>query len=408
MITFFVGTPGSGKSYEAVKKIVDNLRLGRVVCTNIEGMDNQKCQEYLKNLLDLDDYSFRQRFRFLSAADVMRFWQTEKIINLTHRFDSEKDAFEDVLSESEELICPAGALIVIDEVHKHFNSRDWQKDSNKQLGDWASTHRHHGYDLVLITQNIDKVDKQVRTLTEWCYFFRKVNFLGSLVSKKYMCYAYSGDEHDGKPLSTSTRNYQPEYFPCYKSYSTADAKEVGFMSHVNILKHPIFYAIPVLLVFTLFMFFKKSSFASGDFLGNKKMAERNKAAVAAVAPSAPAPAPASAVLPPRSSAARVPIPVFPEVKISLPAGYDRYNVSGYIDVGGITYLHLNGVSVRLPNKAVVEYNREMGFVVAAVSVFGPPVSKSAPASSGIPAVSSPEVIVSKASEPSHPISTFPW
>jgi hypothetical protein len=123
----------------------------------------------------------------------------------------------------------------------------------------------------------------------------------------------------------------------------------------------------------------------------------------------PAPAPSGAVLPPRSSAARVPIPVIPVNNASgvLPDGYARYNVSGYIDLGGIIYLQLNGVSVRLPNKAVLEYNREMGFAVAAVSLFGPPSSKSAPASSGIPVDSSPEVVVKRITDPSHPMSTLP-
>ena len=36
MIVGFVGTPGSGKSYDAVKKILFNLKKGRHVYTNID------------------------------------------------------------------------------------------------------------------------------------------------------------------------------------------------------------------------------------------------------------------------------------------------------------------------------------------------------------------------------------
>ncbi len=41
------------------------------------------------------------------------------------------------------------------------------------------------------------------------------------------------------------------------------------MQHVNILKHPVFFAIPIVLIFTLYMFFGKSSFATGDLFGAK-------------------------------------------------------------------------------------------------------------------------------------------
>ena len=74
MIVFFVGTPGSGKSYEAVKKIVDNLKIGRTVCTNIDGMDLHESQQYLKSFLDMDDYLFHQRFRFLDRDQIKQFW----------------------------------------------------------------------------------------------------------------------------------------------------------------------------------------------------------------------------------------------------------------------------------------------------------------------------------------------
>jgi len=277
MIVFFVGTPGSGKTYEAVKKIIDNLRLGRTVCTNIDGMDQPKQQEYIKALLDMDDYTFSQRFRFLTPVEVVTFWKTKQV---TKKRYLPNDETEDVITS--ELICPKGSLIVLDECHKFFNCRSWndkeKSQTNLQMADWASTHRHEGYDLVMITQDIEKVEKQVRSLTEWCYFFRKVNFLGGAVQKKYLCYAYSGDDHRGKPLSKSARTYQQKYFPCYQSYSSADAKEVGFMTHVNVLKHPVFFAIPLVLAFCIWMA-SKSSLASGDLFGTDK---RMKASAAKI------------------------------------------------------------------------------------------------------------------------------
>lgn len=404
MITFFVGTPGSGKSYEAVKKVVDNLRLGRVVCTNIEGMDNKINQEYLKNLLGFDDFQFHTKFRFLSQADTMRFWKKEKIIELTRRYDDVSDTFQEIPLEFEEHICPLGSLIILDEVHKHFNSRDWQSSANRELADWASTHRHDGYDVILITQKIDKVDKQTRSLAEFSYFFRKVNFFGGLVSSKYMKYGYTGDEDDGKPVTTSTHSYDTKYFPCYQSYNAANTKEVGFMTHVNILKHPIFLVIPVLIAFTMFMFFKKSSFASGDILGTKKIQEKHNQKVSA------APAPGQPIMKNISaSRAHLVIPA----SVSLPAipadAFARFPVSGSLQIDGKTFIMLNGFNVKLPSPSVRAYYPELKIAVASTEVFGPPVSPSghAPLSDPAPAFAPAPVKLSAAAVPVHPLSSIP-
>lgn len=244
MIIGFVGTPGSGKSYEAVKKLLDNLRLGRVIYTNIEGLDEDIYREYIKLYCCLDDYQLGRQLRFLSNTEMQYFWR----------------------------VVEPGALIMIDEVHKLFSNRDWASDSNKEFTEWASTHRHHGFDVVLITQDIEKVDKHARSLLEWSYFFRKVNFFGGAVTKKYICYAYSGDDHNGKPISTQTRTYNPLVFKCYKSYVAKDVKELGFMTHVNIFRHPVFLFIPLLFAATIFMG-SKSSLATGDIFGAKKLAK---------------------------------------------------------------------------------------------------------------------------------------
>lgn len=386
MIVFFVGTPGSGKSYEAVKKIIDNLKLGRTVCTNIDGMDLPESQEYIKSLLDMDDFTFRQRFRFLGKDQIRCFWKTEKIINLKFMQDADSEIWDDVAVETNELICPRGSLIVIDEVHKHFNARDWNiKDANgvnanRDLGDWASTHRHLGYDLVLITQDIDKVDKQVRTLTEWCYFFRKVNFFGSAIQKKYLCYSYSGDDHNGKPLAKNVRNYESKYFPAYQSYSASDAKEVGFMSHTNILKHPVFYAIPAVLCLCLYMFFYKSSFASGDLFGVSKVQHKYDNPVVQNIKT-PAVKPVMNNISGHQKQLQ-PVPVAADLSVApvaaallppsvLPA-YAQYKVDGYILDNGKTIVQINGSVVRLPSPHVQKFYKESGMALAETDYFGPP------------------------------------
>ena len=228
MISGFVGTPGSGKTYEAVKKIVDNIQLGRKIYTNIDGMQDENKRAAIQAVCNVTDFQLQVCLNFLTDEQARAFW----------------------------LHCEPGSLIIIDEVHKLFSNREWNTEKNQRFCDWASTHRHEGYDVLLITQDIEKIDKHARSLIEWTYYFRKVNFLSSAVQSKYICYTYQGDDHNGKPLQTSTRTYDKKIFACYSSYVSDAVTEKSFMKSVNIFKHPVFFAIPV--VFGLFIYFGTS------------------------------------------------------------------------------------------------------------------------------------------------------
>ncbi len=243
MIIGYVGTPGSGKTYEAVLCILENLKKGRVVYTNIDGLEMPICREMIKNVCDLSDLAIEKQLKILEPGQLDNFWNH---------------------------IEPK-CLVVIDEVQKVFSSREWQSEKNKHFGFWASTHRHNGFDVILITQNPERVDSAVRGLFEWTYLFRKVNFFGSAVQKKYICYSYAGDETQGAPLVKKVKTYHPLIFRCYKSYVADDVKEQSIRSHVNVLKHPVFFAIPIVFGLTLYMIFFKSSFATGDLFGTKKV-----------------------------------------------------------------------------------------------------------------------------------------
>lgn len=251
MITCYQGTPGSGKSYDAVVKIINNLRLGRVVYSNIDGLDDEKCRHHIQLITGLDDYQMQIQLIYLSPVDAEKCFEVAK----------------------------KGSLIVLDEAHKIINCRDWNSTVNRSFSDFASTHRHFGYDVLLLTQDIEKLDKAVRSLVEWVYHYRKTNFLGSLFTSTYTCHVLSGDGH-GKPIKSFKRIYDKKYFQCYKSYVSQDTKELGIQKAVNILHHPIFYAIPVLLGVFIYMF-AKSGFAKGEIIpGASKLKEKTSTAVA--------------------------------------------------------------------------------------------------------------------------------
>lgn len=262
MITGFTGTPGSGKTYDAVQKILDNLRKLRVVYTNIRGMDSPECIEMIKMVTGLSDCGLARYLNFLEPKQESDFWNHVE----------------------------PGSLIVLDEVQNIFNAREWQSKKNVAFNAWASTHRHHGFDLVLISQSIMRIDTAVRALVEWTYVYRKVNFFGSLVKKKYTCYAYGGEDVSGPPLSKAVRTYNPLIFLCYKSYVAADIKEQGIMKHVNVLNHPVFWIIPLVFGYFIYMLFN-SGMIRGDLFGTNKafdeLKHKKPVEQTATAPTAP-------------------------------------------------------------------------------------------------------------------------
>ncbi|MGL1932715.1 MAG: zonular occludens toxin domain-containing protein [Desulfotalea sp.] len=238
------GTPGSGKTYEAVKVILDNLQTGRIVYTNIDGFSDPLCKEAIKSVCNISDLAIETQLKVFENGQTAEFW----------------------------LHVPPRALIVIDEIQNFFNARDWQAQANRDFGEWASTHRKKGFDVICISQRPERIDSSVRSLFQWCYQFRKIDFFGSLVSNSYMVYSYADEDINGPPLSKQKRSYNSDIFKCYKSYSNEDIEELGIQKHTNVLKHPIIYAIPCVLAFTLYML-SQSSFITGDLFGSKKHME---------------------------------------------------------------------------------------------------------------------------------------
>lgn len=245
MIIIYEGTPGSGKSYSAVQRIIENIAKGRRCLTNLDGMDDPKAPEMISNLIDKSRAEVEQLLVFLKPDQLNNFWELGQI----------NDFF------------------VIDEVQKVFNSRDFAKVQNRAFGDWASTHRHLGQDLILISQRLERIESSVRSLAEFTYRFRKLNIFGGAVQKHYLQYCYAGDDTTAKPLTIKRMKYDPAVFACYSSYFADQAKERQVMQGVNILKHPVFYALAVSVCLTIF-FFSKSGMARGDIFGAKSVMEK--------------------------------------------------------------------------------------------------------------------------------------
>jgi zona occludens toxin len=303
MINVLEGIISAGKSYDAVRIILSNLRKKsdgsiRHVLTNMDGMFDADCLAHIKFFTGLDDWEIAEHFHKLEHRDVPRFWK----------------------------FCKPNYLVVIDETHKYFNSRDWKGEDNRACCDWASTSGHEGIDILLISQSIGKIDSQLRSLVEMTYRYRKINFFGSVINtlsliftgKKrdaYLVYAFDG-EGGTSPMGTQKHFYDPRIFKCYKRYASKKIEEAGFMKGVNILRHPVFYAIPVVLGFTIYMF-SKSSFSHGEIIPGMNAIKQKQAAFALASKNTPSsPVAVVQALPPKSGYIRrysprpLPAPVF--------------------------------------------------------------------------------------------------
>lgn len=325
LISLYAGTPGSGKTYEAVKRILSALKKknGRRVYTNIDGINTTECREWIMIQTGLDSDELDQRLIVYSDDQLTEFWK--------HTED--------------------GSLIVFDEIQRVFPSIDYNTQKNKELAAWASTHRHHGIDIIFISQHPERVGPAIRNLFEWVYHYRKINFFGKAVQKKYMRSVYAGDEIRGKPLDKSYLTYDPKVFLAYQSYVAKDMQEHKMDNFVNVLKHPIFFFIPVALCLVLY-FGSKSSFATGDLFGASKyqaeIQKRKNAPVSGVqnnsvpvpvgtvpvSGSVPAVANSTPVTTATAASVSSPINTLPVPPPPLPVSeYKEFEVEGYVEGG---------------------------------------------------------------------------
>jgi len=129
MITVIEGRPGTGKTVFLVYKILNYLRLGQTVYTNID-----------------------------IATDHLSDYELERL----HHIDS----LEDIINLRE-------GKIVLDEVQTYLNSRNWDKlDIRFQL--LLQQHRKRGLDIIGATQSVKRADVVFRELVHYFFSVKKV------------------------------------------------------------------------------------------------------------------------------------------------------------------------------------------------------------------------------------------
>jgi zona occludens toxin len=177
VIELITGAPGSGKSYNSVRLIARSVEAGRVVVTNVP-----LCEDWAERL------SCRGWHRY--ASEQHRLERQRRFEALVYQTDD----LQEILRVRVEGTDEGRADMILDECHRWLNSRMWDslpgltRDDairmRQRLVDFFSAHRHYGYDVYLITQDPENIDKQIRKLFEYHVMLknlRKVKLLGVTV-----------------------------------------------------------------------------------------------------------------------------------------------------------------------------------------------------------------------------------
>jgi zona occludens toxin (predicted ATPase) len=205
-IVFITGTPGAGKSYYAVKRIVEDLKKDtNLVVSNIDGLDRAKLSFYLgkevNNLWTLDEflatvlsfcnmhYDGNYRNAFLTILNV-DYWKRFIIPKLYGELGYRKvifylDEFQSIIDEDTELT----------QLQKFF----------------FDYHRHLGLDFFIITQSIQRMNKSIRNLVE--IELRLINLRIFGISSMAVLKTIIG----GVPVKKSIVKYDPKIFVLYRS-----------------------------------------------------------------------------------------------------------------------------------------------------------------------------------------------
>lgn len=185
MIRFIGGKPGGSKSLYAMVRMIEELRsTNRFIVTNVavemlpwidgggvarKGLRGGCISKYgedfdcNRRVIFLEDeqvkrfYAYRPRMKETGEVEVMCIPPiTTGPMEGRFRFTTGQDGL-------------SGCAYFIDEAHEFFSSREWQK-TGKEVLSWASQQRRAGDDAWFLTQVIGNVEKQLRGVSQECYW----------------------------------------------------------------------------------------------------------------------------------------------------------------------------------------------------------------------------------------------
>jgi hypothetical protein len=160
MIKIYTGTPGASKTFSAVKELSQKLRYGKRIVTNITITLPPKLEKLSKRLYIWDNADITvDNFKDFAAQH--------------HKTDKNGDMRDE-----------AQTVVFIDEAHLLFGENYiGDKQSKMDWEEFFSQHRKYGYDIVLVTQHIRRIDRCIRENLEseiMCFKFEYMPLKGMM------------------------------------------------------------------------------------------------------------------------------------------------------------------------------------------------------------------------------------
>ena len=214
MAIFVEGVRGSGKTKIAVREIQIYLKAGQRVATNLDIDIAKLCPDTKSVITRIPDQP--------RSLDLDALGKSYPELNPDDPSTYDEKKF---------------GLIVIDELLTSFNSRNWNDPDRLAVVSWMVQSRKLGWRLMLLCQDVDAVDKQLReTLLQEIWHCRSgKNFFSSPIIGKlfglfttplykiiapygfHYCAQYTGKKKDKSHLAASEFYKLYELHPCYKT-----------------------------------------------------------------------------------------------------------------------------------------------------------------------------------------------
>lgn len=247
-LSIYTGPPGSGKTYAIVSEVILPAWLaGRRIVTNVSGI--------------LQD-------NFLAYADKKNIDGPTGDIVVFDGLDSIKPGFWPAVEGDQSAFVQAGDLVVVDEVRLYWPPRSTFPEP---IIKFFRLHRHftrasdgQSTDIVLATQVLADVHRDVRGIAERSFRFKKLSSLG--FSKSYVWNMWEGcSQRKGEAVANGTGKYKAELFALYQSYKGGSGLESQTDGRTVVWRNSRFLLLAVLSVallawagFFLYNFFRSS------------------------------------------------------------------------------------------------------------------------------------------------------
>ena len=185
-VHFISGKPGGGKTLYSLRLILDELLHGdRLIVTNVplrfpelnaylqERYDRlYQVRFIVENAVNGIPLHLKDRIRIITEDELTQFFTFRG--NGVRLAGVSNEDWRKGVRPDYSTVKDSGVFYVLDEVHIAFNSRAWALTGNEVLY-YLSQHRKLGDDVVCITQSVNNVDKQFRSVAQDYTYIRNLS-----------------------------------------------------------------------------------------------------------------------------------------------------------------------------------------------------------------------------------------